>query len=138
MTNDGLLGMPLWALLVCMIALAGCGSRYDHQALGPDSPQGQQIAGMIQVLRQAKGDRSLGELLQIQSADELTADQQRSLHAVLQRIASAPRAKLVSLDMFGPQVLRAGVRLADASGTTTTVYVLLVVQQDTARWAGPN
>jgi len=124
-------------VLLSVALLSGCGGSYEQKPLGLTGPHADQVNAVLQELRDPQAPMPIANFIQQYGADQLTKPQIAALDATLQRIVSAKQVELVSLDRFGRQVYRAGIRCATPP-KTDTFYVLLVEIDDQLRWAGPN
>lgn len=132
--------MPALTMMIAtsLIALAtiGCAARYERSDVGVDSDEGRAVVKMLAELR-AAGPAQVGNFIIDHAAGQLTAEQSAGLKATLTQFAAASTAQLVSLDRFGPEVYRAGIKLTDVRGTQT-IFMLLVRTGGKLRWAGAN
>jgi len=116
--------------------LAGCADRHEHERLDLDSPHARRVRQMVDAVREAGLDR-LSELTDRDAAGGLTPGQSKALAAALAEVAAADTVELLRMDSFGPQVVRATLRLRRV-GREQTVAFLLVETDAGLRWAGRN
>jgi hypothetical protein len=118
---------------ILLLLMTGCGKDYGQQKLGRDSPQGRQVAGMVQALRQA-GEKGLDPVLSRQAVEGLSQAELQALRAGLIEIVRAKNVEFERLDKFGPQVYRATFML-EKDGAKQPAAMLLVDKDGLLRWA---
>jgi len=133
---------PVNALVVAFILaigmMAGCYGEYDPNALKLDSPFGKGVVEMVETLRKDGIDALEDNMLE-QATPGLSTAELSLLRNGLSRLVEAESAKLVTLDAFGGQVLRAGFEVVPAEGEPAVrVYLLLVEVDQKPRWLKPN
>jgi len=122
---------------VALIVVLGCSEEYGHERLDAGGPEAQRVKSMVSALRQA-GPDSLGEVMNDQTAAQLTEDQLKGLRGALGRIVTADSVKLQKIEKFGQQVYRAVFDLETADGPATLAMLLAVGEDDTLKWLGKN
>ena len=121
-----------------MMALcAGCSDEYQHERLGPDGPEAQQVRSLVSVLRQG-GIDALDTTMPIQALDGLTEDQLKALRSTLERIVTADSVELQKIEQFGEQVYRVVFALDTADGPGSLAMLLGLTADDKLRWIGKN
>lgn len=118
--------------------MAGCYGEYDPNALKLDSAYGKGVVEMVETLRK-DGIDALEDSMLDQTAPGLSTAELSLLRNGLSRLVEAESAKLVTLDAFGGQVVRAGFEVVPAEGEPAVrVYLLLTEIDKKLRWVKPN
>ncbi|MCE9589494.1 MAG: hypothetical protein K8S99_03105 [Planctomycetes bacterium] len=131
-------------LILCFLlvaALSGCSrEEYKQGGLGVDSVWGKKINAMLSELR-AQGINKIDDILAAQANPGLNADELSRVRNSVTRLIEAPSAKLISVDSFGDQAIRAGFEITiskDGKEVPTQVYMLLTNMDNKLYWLGPN
>ena len=122
--------------IVGSFTLTGCSGEYSQGSVSTDSPQGQQVAGMIQAIRESK-DPATDPLIDEQFSNEEEPDTTKALRGAIVNLARSPGLELVSIDRFGDQVYRACFSFGQAPQTQRKTFLLVSVDGK-LRWAKVN
>lgn len=126
------------SLILAIAMLAGCYGEYDPNALKLDSEYGKGVVAMVETLRK-DGMDALEENVLEQATPGLSTAELFLLRNGLARLVEAHSAKLVTLDAFGGQLVRAGFEIVPAEGEPAVrVYLLLSEVDRKPHWLKPN
>lgn len=113
--------------------VTGCSREYERADLGLDSPQATALSEMLRTLRDATDDQ-VEALAEPQIASGLPEEQRRAMAKSITRLARSDSLEVVSLDRFGKQIYRLGVRLSGPQ-ESQDVALLVVESQGKFYWA---
>jgi hypothetical protein len=116
--------------------LTGCGGDYSQGSVANDSPQAQQVARMIQTIRDSK-DPATDPQISEQFSSEEEPDTTKALRGAVVDLARSPGLELASIDRFGDQVYRACFTYGTPPQTKRKT-ILLVSVEGSLRWAKVN
>lgn len=126
------------SLVLVLGAMAGCYGEYDPNALKLDSEYGKGVVEMVEALRKDGIDALEDNMLE-QATPGLSTAELSLLRNGLARLVEAHSAKLVTLDAFGGQLVRAGFEIVPAEGEPAVrVYLLLSEVDRKPHWLRPN
>ncbi|MCP4374943.1 MAG: hypothetical protein GY794_01990 [bacterium] len=126
-------------LLITVVAMAfcvGCSDEYEHDRLGRDGPEAQQIRAMVSVLRDG-GPDALDKALADQALEKLSNDQLNALRSTLERIVIADSVELEKIEKFG-EVYRVVLKIESSNGPGSLAMLAGMTSDDKLKWIGKN